>query len=89
MDRTGCPVCQTVDSAKQNILVFEREEGFKINTCDLCRSYVKTIDAEIILRLTPDIADLVSLPLDIVVQEKGYARRSPNPVGMRKICTRG
>ena len=89
VDRTGCPVCQTVDSAKQNILVFEREEGFKINTCDLCRSYVKTIDAEIILRLTPDIADLVSLPLDIVVQEKGYARRSPNPVGMRKICTRG
>ncbi len=87
--RTGCPVCQAVDASKQNILEFEREEGFKINTCDLCRSYLKTVDAGMILRLTPELADLVSLPLDIVVQEKGYARRSPNPVGMRKISTRG
>ncbi len=89
VDRPGCPVCQAVDASKQNVLVFEREEGFKINTCDLCRSYVKTVDAGMVLRLTPELADLVSLPLDIVVQEKGYARRSPNPVGMRKISTRG
>ena len=89
VNRTGCPVCLTVDSAKQKVLVFEREEGFKINTCDLCRSYVKNVDAGMILRLTPEIADLVSLPLDIVVQEKGYVRRSPNPLGMRKISTRG
>ena len=89
VDRIGCPVCQVVDASKQNILTFEREEEFKINTCDLCRSYVKTVDAGMILRLTPEPADLVSLPLDIVVQEKGYARRSPNPVGMRKISTRG
>lgn len=88
-DRIGCPVCRAVDASKQNVLVFEREEGFKINTCDLCRSYVKTVDAGMILRLTPDLADLASLPLDIVVQEKGYARRSPNPVGIRKISTRG
>jgi formate dehydrogenase maturation protein FdhE len=31
----------------------------------------------------------MSLPLDIVVQEKGFERRSPNPVGMRKISTHG
>jgi FdhE protein len=89
VDRNGCPVCQAIDASKQNILVFEREEGFKINTCGLCRSYVKTVDAGMILRMTPELADLVSLPLDIVVQEKGYVRRSPNPVGMRKISTRG
>jgi FdhE protein len=89
VDRSGCPVCQAVDASKQNVLVFEREEGFNINTCDLCRSYVKTLDAGMIVRLTPELADLVSLPLDIVVQEKGYARRSPNPVGIRKISTRG
>ncbi len=89
VDRIGCPVCQAADAPTQNILVFEREEGFKINTCDLCRSYVKTVDAGMIVRFTPELSDLVSLPLDIVVQEKGYARRSPNPVGMRKISTRG
>jgi len=89
VNRSGCPICQTVEGAKQKILVFEREEGFKINTCELCRSYVKTIDAGLIQRLTPQVADLASLPLDIVAQEKGYVRRSPNPVGMIKISTRG
>ncbi len=87
--RTGCLICLTVDAAKQNILAFDQEEGFKINTCDLCLSYVKTVDAGMLARMTPDIADLVSLPLDVVVQEKGYARRSPNPLGMRKMSSRG
>jgi FdhE protein len=87
--RTGCPICRTVDAARQNLLVFEHEEGFTIKTCDLCRSYVKTVDAGMIRRLSPDIADLVSLPLDIVVQEKGYFRRSPNPIGMMKMSSRG
>jgi FdhE protein len=89
VDRFGCPICQAVDASKQNILVFEREKGFLINTCERCRSYVKTVDVDMILRMTPELADLVSLPLDIVVQEKGYVRRSPSPIGMRKISTRG
>jgi FdhE protein len=89
VNRAGCPICQTVDAARQNILAFEGEEGFKINTCDLCGSYVKTVDAGMLARLTPEITDIMSLPLDIIVQEKGYARRSPNPIGMRKITTLG
>lgn len=87
--RAGCPVCREVDNAKQNSFTFDGEEGFRINACDLCHSYVKTVDAALISRLSPDIADLVSLPLDIVMQDKGYARRAPNPVGMRKITILG
>jgi formate dehydrogenase maturation protein FdhE len=40
-------------------------------------------------RMGPEVADLMSLPLDIVVQEKGFQRRSPNPIGMRKISAHG
>ncbi len=89
VNRSGCPVCLTVDNAGQKILVFEKEEGFRIDTCDLCHSYVKTVDAGIVARWSAEIADLMSLPLDIIVQEKGYMRRSPNPIGMRKITTQG
>jgi formate dehydrogenase maturation protein FdhE len=32
-----------------------------------------------------DNLDILSLPLDIVVQEKGYKRLSPNPVGMMRM----
>ena len=38
---------------------------------------------------SPDIADLVSLPLDVMVQQQGYVRRSPNPIGLRKITASG
>lgn len=89
VNNDGCPICQTVDRAKQNVLVFEGEAEVKIDTCELCRSYVKAVDAGFISRVTPEIADLVSLPIDIVVQERGYARRSPNPIGMRKLSSRG
>jgi formate dehydrogenase maturation protein FdhE len=39
--------------------------------------------------MTPDLADLISLPLDIVVQEKGYKRPSPNAIGMVRMSGRG
>lgn len=89
VDRAGCPLCLTVDEAKQKALLFDGEDGFRINTCDHCGSYVKDIGADLIAGLSPELADLVSLPLDFVVQEKGFQRRSPNPIGMRKITTRG
>jgi len=39
--------------------------------------------------MTSDLADLISLPLDIVIQEKGYKRSSPNPIGMVKMSSSG
>jgi FdhE protein len=85
----GCTLCRIVDASKQGTLEFEHEAGFKINTCDRCHSYVKTIDEGMIVDWSPEVADLISLPIDIVVQEKGFVRRSPNPIGMRKMSARG
>jgi FdhE protein len=88
-DRMGCMICQNNDGPKQNVFLFEGEEGFRVNTCDACKSYVKTIEAGLLSRTGCEVADLMSLPLDIVVQEKGFQRRSPNPIGMRKISAYG
>lgn len=85
----GCPVCLKIETSQQKKLLFEGEEGFTIMTCDVCRSYTKMVDADMIAGSSAEIADLASLPLDILVQEKGYMRRSPNPIGMTKITTRG
>lgn len=89
VQQAGCPVCLAADPAKQQALRFEREDSFSISTCEHCRSYVKTVDAGTISRWSPDLADLASLPLDIIVQERGYQRRAPNPIGMSKISTTG
>ena len=54
-------------------------------TCDACHTYVKVVDSSLLKAMTPDLADLASLPLDIVAQEKDYVRRAPNPIGMTRI----
>jgi FdhE protein len=78
---TGCPVCHA--AGKQEMLRFEKEDLFMVNTCGACRSYVKLVDPAVLSRWSPEIADLVSLPLDMIVQEKGFQRRAPNPIGLR------
>ncbi|MGD1076644.1 MAG: formate dehydrogenase accessory protein FdhE, partial [Thermodesulfovibrionales bacterium] len=85
--RLGCPVCLNEDAAATTLFTFENESGFRVDACDRCGSYVKTVVNESMIEstLSPDLADLVSLPLDIRAQGKGYRRHSPNAVGMTRI----
>lgn len=80
---TGCPVCAA--AGKQQMLRFNGEDAFTISACSACMSYVKLVDPAALTRWSPDIADLVSLPLDMIVQEKGFQRRAPNPIGMTRM----
>lgn len=84
-NRLGCPVCLNNNALKMNIIMLEEENGFRIDTCDVCESYVKTIEAGLLNDLTPKLADIISLPLDIVAQGKGFIRHSPNPLGMIRM----
>lgn len=81
----GCPNCGSEDAAQLATLVPEGENGFRVLTCDACRSYVKIVEGQVLRTLTPDLADLASLSLDIVAQDKGYARRVPNPIGLNQM----
>lgn len=80
--RLGCPICGNFDIKKDNMLVIEEEEGCRIECCDECGSYIKTVREEKLKEYFIDIADLISLPLDIIAQGRGYRRNSPNPLGM-------
>lgn len=84
--RLGCPVCMNNDSAGINIIRLEGENGFRADTCDSCRSYIKTFDASVTDDIPCDLADIISIPLDIVVQGRGFSRRSPNPVGLMRMA---
>jgi FdhE protein len=83
--RIGCPVCLNADTSKLNIIMIEDEKGLRIDTCDACGSYIKTIEAGLMNELNPDVSDLISLHLDIIAQDKGYRRNSPNPLGMARV----
>jgi FdhE protein len=83
--RIGCPSCLNSDTSKINIITAEEEEGIRIDICDVCSSYLKTIEIGLLEDLTPELADLISLPLDIIAQVRGYTRPSSNPIGMIKM----
>jgi FdhE protein len=88
-DAVGCPVCHNTDTALLSTFFVKKEKGLRVRACDSCKWYVKTVDEKLLGRITPDLADLMSLPLDIMVQEKGYKRPSPNPVGMLRMSASG
>lgn len=80
--RLGCPFCLVDDASRIDIISVEGEHGLRIDACSVCNSYIKTAIGQ-----SPDLdlSDLISMPLDIVAQERGFSRPSPNPVGMIRI----
>ena len=84
--RIGCPNCETRDAEELEIIETEEEKGFRIDLCNGCRSYIKTINYALLSDYTPGLLDIMSLPLDILAQDRAYKRLSPNPVGMRKMA---
>lgn len=81
----GCPHCGSVDPDKLNTIVSDDEPGFRVVTCEECHTYVKVMETSILKNMTLDLADMVSLPMDIVAQEKGYTRQVPNPISLKRI----
>ena len=79
IDRLICPFCHNTEQELLHYLSPEGEEAYRVDLCDKCHQYIKTID----LRKTeaPDLflEDLATLHLDITASQKGYKRPVPNP----------
>ena len=83
--RIGCPSCVTENAQDITIISLEGEEGMRADTCEKCRSYYKTFEGSMTIDHSLESLDIMSISLDIVVQEKGFKRHSPNPVGIIKM----
>ncbi len=81
----GCPNCGAVDPKKLNTILSDGESGFRLTTCEDCHTYVKVVESSILEKMSFDLADMASLPLDIIAQEKGYTRTVPNPISLKKM----
>lgn len=81
----GCPNCGSVDTAQLTAIMSEDEPGFRVSTCDACQTYVKVVEGPILKEMAIDLADMASLPLDIIAQGKGYVRMAPNPISLKKM----
>ncbi len=78
-DRLFCPFCSNQEQGSLNYLYGEGEENYRIDLCDRCHQYIKTIDHRTLEELDPVLEDLATLHLDILASQKGYKRPVPNP----------
>jgi FdhE protein len=79
IDRLFCPFCDNKDQESLHYLFAEGEEAYRIDLCDKCHQYIKTIDYRKFEESDPVLDDLATLHLDILATKKGYKRPIPNP----------
>lgn len=73
--RLACPVCDNSDPKTLKFFTVPEEPGFRVETCDRCKTYTKTIDFRDFDRPPfPALNDLESLTLDFLATEQGYSR---------------
>ena len=76
--RIVCPSCGEEDHAK---LPVYRAEGFdhvRVECCDKCKTYLKTVDLTKDGLAEPVVDEIASVPLDLWAQERGYSKLQTN-----------
>jgi FdhE protein len=79
IDRLICPFCNNKEQQSLHYLFAEGEEAYRIDLCEKCHQYIKTIDLRNLEESDPSLEDLATLHLDILASQKGYKRPVPNP----------
>lgn len=73
--RIACPVCGEDEQKKLTFFTVDEEPGFRVDVCETCKTYIKTIDFRELDRVAvPVLDDLDSLALDYVAAGQGYKR---------------
>jgi FdhE protein len=76
--RIQCPACKENRFDALPVYTADVPANARIDACDSCRTYIKTIDLTRDGLAVPTVDDLASLPLDLWARERGYQRLYPN-----------
>ncbi len=79
--RIVCPACGEEDVGKLPVYVAEELPHVRVEACDTCHHYIKTIDLTKNGRAVPVVDELAALPLSLWAAEKGYTKLSLNLLG--------
>jgi formate dehydrogenase accessory protein FdhE len=81
-NRIACPSCGEEDPHKLPVFQSDAHKNVRLETCETCRRYVKSIDLTVDARPIPAIDDLVSLSMDLWAADEGYTRIEPGIAGI-------
>ena len=67
---------------KLPVFVAEELGHVRVEACDTCRHYIKTIDMTKNGKAVPVVDELAAVPLSLWAEEHGYAKLHPNLMGL-------
>jgi hypothetical protein len=81
-NRISCPSCFEADPHKLPVFQSDRHPLARIEACETCRRYVKSIDLTQDSRPVAAIDDLVSISMDLWAAQEGFSRIEPGLAGI-------
>ena len=82
MNRGFCPSCFEEDPYKLPNFQSDAHPNVRLEACETCRRYVKSIDLTLDARPVPIIDDLLSIAMDLWAAEEGFTRIEPGLAGL-------
>ncbi len=79
--RIYCPACGEEDEKKLPVYVAEQFPSIRVEACETCKVYVRTIDLTKDGNAVPVVDDLAAIPLSLWAHERGFTRLQPNLLG--------
>jgi len=76
--RILCPTCGEEAENKLTVYVAEQFPHIRVEACETCRHYLRTIDLTKDGHANPVVDDLAALPLTLWASEHNYVRLHPN-----------
>jgi FdhE protein len=80
--RLLCPKCGEEDQHHLPVYTAEPFPHVRIEACDTCRTYLKSIDMTRNGLAVPEVDELASVPLDLWAAENNYTKLKPNLFGL-------
>ncbi len=80
--RIVCPGCGEGNERKLAVFSASDFDYIRVECCNTCKTYIKTVDLTKNGRAEPLVDELVSAPLDLWAAEHGYAKLKKNLLGM-------
>ena len=80
--RLVCPGCGEEDDRKLPLFTAEDFPHIRVECCDSCNTYTKSIDLTRDGHVEPLVDELASTPLDLWAREQGYAKLHNNMFGL-------
>lgn len=79
--RIYCPACGEAREPQMGFFAAPENPHVRVDVCDTCHSYLKTVDLTKMGRAVPVVDELATIPLDLWAREHGYEKLQMDMLG--------